>query len=298
MIQDIDYLTIFPVTRSGYDKGQDFGNDKVAKTSKWTKRSLLVVAIAGALLVMSPVRAAMPPGMEVFDNATEISDADLGHMRGKFVAAGQVMYFGVEMVTQWLTASGQLISASGNLQVNVAGSTPQVSFKPSITVDQGAPTNQTAIQGVSTASGGGGLQNVNGVVQSIQVAGAANGVANSIGMNVRVSSALPDNQLQSGPLSASIITPNGSLASVSLGAGGMQVSVAVPDQGQAIQQIRNAGGSVGGQVLQSVQLGGNLNQIHNMIQLNVQMSNLGSNLASRSGDMLQAMQLMPPHPTF
>lgn len=268
---------------------------RLAACAKFHKHSVLAmsVAMAGAMLAMTPARAGPPPGLVL----SELSDSALGLMRGKFLTAGQVMYFGVEIVTKWQTASGQKISAAGNLEINLAGNTPQVSFKPTITVEQKATTSVAGNHGTTLVSGGGGLQNVNGVVQNIQVAGASNGVTNTIGLNIKNSPAQPGLQtLPGSPLNASTTTANGSTASVSLGANGLNVAVAVPDQGQAVQRIRTTG-MHGGQVLQSVQLGGNSNQIQNMINLNVQM-NSGAGLASHAGNVLQALKMMPQGSVF
>ncbi|MDP1885957.1 hypothetical protein [Polaromonas sp.] len=262
----------------------------------WQQRAL-VAALAGALATLPLARAALPPDLNVFDHATVIADDELGHMRGKFVAAGQVMYFGVEMVTQWLASSGQAITASGVLQINLSGNTPQVSFVPTITVEQKAAMGGAASQGSAVAGGGGGLQDVTGVVQNIQVAGTSNGITNTIGINVQNASGQPAPQPQStGLLSASTTTASGSVASVGLGSNGMNVAVAVPDQGRAMQQIRQVGMG-GGQVLQSVQLGGDVNQIHNRINLNVQM-NSASGPASPAGNQLLGMKLMPQSGAF
>ncbi|MDI1268297.1 MAG: hypothetical protein PSV40_04250 [Polaromonas sp.] len=256
-----------------------------------------MAALAGALATLPLARAALPPDLNVFDHATVIADDELGHMRGKFVAAGQVMYFGVEMVTQWLASSGQAITASGVLQINLSGNTPQVSFVPTITVEQKAAMGGAASQGSAVAGGGGGLQDVTGVVQNIQVAGTSNGITNTIGINVQNASGQPAPQPQStGLLSASTTTASGSVASVGLGSNGMNVAVAVPDQGRAMQQIRQVGMG-GGQVLQSVQLGGDVNQIHNRINLNVQM-NSASGPASLAGNQLLGMKLMPQSGAF
>lgn len=262
----------------------------------WQQRAL-VAALAGTLATLPLARAALPPDLNVFDHATVIADDELGHMRGKFVAAGQVMYFGVEMVTQWLASSGQAITASGVLQINLAGNTPQVSFVPTITVEQKAAMGGAAGQGSAVVAGGGGLQDVTGVVQNIQVAGTSNGITNTIGINVQNTSGQPAAQAPTtGPLSASTTTASGSVASVGLGSNGMSVAVAVPDQGRAMQQIRQVGMG-GGQVLQSVQLGGDVNQIHNRINLNVQM-NSASGPASPAGNQLLGMKLMPPSGAF
>jgi hypothetical protein len=260
----------------------------------WQQRAL-VAALAGALTTLPLARAALPPDLNVFDHASEVPDGELGHMRGKFVAAGEVMYFGVEMVTRWLASSGQAITASGVLQINLAGRTPQVSFVPTITVEQKAAMGGSSSQGSAVATGGGGLQDVTGVVQNIQVAGTSNGISNTIGINVQNGSGAPALQAQ-GALSASTTTASGSVASVGLGGNGMSVAVAVPDQGRAMQQIRQVGMG-GGQVLQSVQLGGDVNQIQNRINLNVQM-NSASGPASPSGNLLLGMKLMPQSGTF
>lgn len=262
----------------------------------------LIVGLMGVLLVTSPAQAGLPnkvmPNKGILSQITEISDADLGQMRGKYVAPGQVMYFGVEMVTQWIAASGELISASGNLEVNLAGSNPQVGFRPIITVEQYAPTADSTNYGSEVVSGGAGLQNVNGVVQNIQVAGVSNGISNNVGLNVKFSSSAPpsDSSLKDKSPNISAITPNGSIASVGLTQSGLRVSVAVPNQGQALQQIRN--GSNGGQLLQSVQLAGNLNQIQNMIHLSVQFNALDNGLQGQTGQMLQALRSLPPSALF
>ena len=262
----------------------------------WQQRAL-VTALAGTLATLPLARAALPPDLNVFDHATVIADDELGHMRGKFVAAGQVMYFGVEMVTQWLASSGPAITPSGVLQISLAGNTPQVSFVPTITVEQKAAMGGAAGQGSAVAAGGGGLQDVTGVVQNIQVAGTSNGITNTIGINVQNTSGQPAAQAPStGPLSASTTTASGSVASVGLGSNGMSVAVAVPDQGRAMQQIRQVSMG-GGQVLQSVQIGGDVNQIHNRINLNVQM-NSASGPASPAGNQLLGMKLMPPSGAF
>lgn len=290
--------TIYSLALAAAQKQKPWHRKPVATvcSRSWQQRAV-VAALAGALATLPLARAALPPDLNVFDHAAVLADDELGHMRGKFVTAGQVMYFGVEMVTQWLASSGQMITASGVLQINLAGSTPQVSFVPTITVEQRAAASGSAGQGSAVAVGGGGLQDVTGVVQNIQVAGTSNGITNTIGINVRNASGPSAVQpSSSGVLSASTTTASGSVASVGLGGNGMSVAVAVPDQGRAMQQIRQVGMG-GGQVLQSVQLGGDVNQIHNRINLNVQM-NSASGPASPAGNQLLGMKLIPQSAAF
>lgn len=267
-----------------------------ASGKKWPQRALAAV-LAATVSTLPLARAAMPPDMHVFDHAAVIPDAELGHMRGKFVTAGQVMYFGVEMVTQWLSASGQAITASGLLQVSLAGDAPQARFTPHITVEQRATAASPAGGSLTAAGGAGGLQDVQGVVQNIQVAGTSNGITNTIGINVNASSVAPEMQPASaGSLTASTTTAGGSVATVGLGADGMKVAVTVPDQGRTVQQIHRSS-MVGGQVLQSVQLGGDVNQIQNRINLNVQM-NPGAGAASQTANMLLGMKMIPQRGIF
>lgn len=269
---------------------------RAASCNRHRQRALAAV-LAAAVSALPLARAAMPPDTHVFDHAAVVPDAELADMRGKFVAAGQVMYFGVEMVTQWLSASGQAITASGILQVSLAGDAPQIRFTPHITVEQRAATAGPAGGSFAAAGGAGGLQDVQGVVQNIQVAGASNGITNTIGINVNASPAAPEVQpAPGGSLTASTTTAGGSVATVGLGADGMKVAVMVPDQGRAVQQIHRTG-MVGGQVLQSVQLGGDVNQIQNRINLNVQM-NPGAGPASQAGNMLLGLKMIPQRGTF
>lgn len=267
-----------------------------ASGRRWPQRALAAV-LAAAVSSLPLARAAMPPDTHVFDHAAVIPDAELGHMRGKFVTAGQVMYFGVEMVTQWLSGSGQAITASGLLQVSLAGDAPQIRFTPHITVEQRTASAGPGAGSMTAAGGAGGLQEVQGVVQNIQVAGTSNGITNTIGINVNASEAAPEMRPASGgPLTASTTTAGGSMATVGLGADGMKVAVVVPDQGRTVQQIHRSG-MVGGQVLQSVQLGGDVNQIQNRINLNVQM-NPGAGPASQAPHMLHGMKMIPQRGVF
>lgn len=270
-----------------------------SKLRRWSRKPL-AMALIGALSMTATANAGLPPDLGVFDQAEELPDAALGHMRGKFVSSGQVMYFGVEMVTRWQTAAGEVIRAGAEFGVNFAGHTPRVEFRPTITAEHnGTPSLQTA-QGNSMASGAGGLDNVSGVVQNIQVAGTSNGVGNTIGMNVEMlsspSTAPASAPAANGPETQSVQTASGTTATVSMAGNGIGVAVTVPDQGRAVQQIRNVAQG-GGQVLQSVQLGGNLNQIHNLINLNVKMD-ATNGLSSHSAQVLSGLRMLPQSGTF
>lgn len=256
------------------------------KTLCWTARHKSQIAFT-AIIMSCGVTAnhahAEIPEMAVFANAQVVPDQVLGETRGKFISNGQVMNFGVEMVTQWITSTGEVINAAGRLTIDVSGAQPRASFVPNITVQQTTPQNIVVSPGNNFVSGSEGLNNVTGVVQTIQAAGNANGIGNSIGVKIRRS----DNAATPSPGGSSVNslgmnTASGSSANVSLANNGMSVGVNVANQGQSMQAIRSvAQGS--GQVMQSVRLGGDFNQINNLINLDIQLRNsaVNNNLDSR-----------------
>ena len=257
------------------------------------KKTMMSIFYGGALLIASSASAGiLPSDISVFAQAEELSDNFLGNMRGKFVSSGNIMYFGVEMSTQWRTSVGETITATANLDVNLSNNEPQVTFTPNITTEQDNTLQTATINGTSEV--GGALDGVSGVVQNIQVAGTSNGIANSIGMNVQRLSGPSINQPTgvTSDKSMSVQTVSGSTATVSMANNALGVSVVVPNQGQTTQQIRSLAMG-GGQVMQSVQLGGDQNQIRNMINLTVQMNALSSTMNARTGDVLTAMRMLP-----
>jgi len=280
-----------------------FINNEGARTNKLVtttrlglvfKKSMISILCGGTIFIGSSANAGiLPSDISVFAQAEELSDNSLSGMRGKFVTSGNIMYFGVEMVTQWRTSAGETITATGDLGINFSNNTPQVSFKPTITAEQDNTPAVATNSGSSVVGGGGGLDGVSGIVQNIQVAGTSNGIDNSIGINVQRVSGTPTNQsLGTSENSMSVQTAGGSTATVSMANNAFGVSVNVPSQGKTIQQIRGLAMG-GGQVMQSVQLGGDQNQIRNLINLNVQMNALSSSMSARMGDVLAGLKMLP-----
>ena len=263
---------------------------KLLQTCK-IKRPVLAL-LTSSLFMINQVSAA-----NLNYKVTELSDEILTHMRGKFISAGEMRYFGVEMVTYWRAPTGELIVASANLGVDFTGSNPQVGFMPTITVQQDNSTNAVTpfANNHSLATGGGGLEDVTGVVQNIQVAGISNGVTNTIGLTVEASSAPVHSSLPSvsGSQSLSELTPNGTTIDVDLSNNQMGVAVTVPNQGLALQHIRRT--TSGGQVRQLAQVGGNLNQIRNLINLNITTDPQRAKLSSEAvSSVLSSIRLLAP----
>jgi hypothetical protein len=240
----------------------------------------LALALAGILSFSPIARAALPQGLEMFNGMQEVSDSDLGHMRGKFASNNQVLYFGIEMVSKWQTPAGNLVTAGANLNIDFrgnGGSTPTVQYVPTVTiVQQGQGANSPQSGNANGVSGGAGLANVSGVSQSIQVAGQSNAIHNGINMQVDLTSAAQGGSIanavqgQAGAVSAT--GNDGTVATVTLANNSIGVNVVVPGQGQVLQQIRNQG------MFQSARIGGDLNQIQNAITMHI-----GLNTASGTG---------------
>lgn len=253
----------------------------------------IALALAGILFIAPTARAGLPPGVEVFNDMQEVSDADLGHMRGKFASNNQVLYFGVEMASQWQTPNGSLVTAGANLDIdfrNQNGNTPSVHYVPTVTITQQGQTIQSSQNGsANVVSGGGGLANVNGVSQSIQVAGKDNGIRNDISMQVDVTSTQGGGSIpgaiqgQAGTVSTT--GGDGTVASVTLSNNSIGLNVTVPGQGQILQQIRNQG------VFQAARIGGDANLIHNQITMHIGLSQAGLGVGSMAA--FQSLKGLP-----
>ncbi|MTI62902.1 hypothetical protein [Methylophaga sp.] len=285
-------------------KENTFGMENRSSTNKGSRSVSKLfkprIAAASALLFcISPIHYAQAelPEMSVFANAQEVPDEVLGETRGKFVYAGEIMSFGVRMVTEWITSSGEVINASGTLAVNMGTGQPSVSFEPVISVQQLQPVNHAAAAGNNIVSSGQGLENVSGVVQTIQVAGNTNGIGNSIGVSVRRYQSGNTAPSGSSTSNLNVTTPSGNSAAVALANNGLSVNVNVVNQGQAQQAIRSISQG-NGQVLQSVRLGGDLNQIRNLINLDIQTRNHNVSSSASTQQLMSSLRQLSQSTPF
>lgn len=216
------------------------------------------------------------PDVSVFAHAQEIPDSALSHMRGRGILNGQLVQFGIEMFSKWRTDNGNRLSAGATMVVNHLNGTPQVSFQPHLSFSTDGTISPSPGGATQSAQGGDGIQNVNGVGQSIQIAGNSNSISNSANLTVTADpvTTAPGSGNQG---SQTISGPGNSTLSATLDNGGMGVSISTP-QGQAMQQIR--GNSFGHTnvtgLVQMVQATGNMQQIENVMNLRVQLQSLAS----------------------
>lgn len=212
--------------------------------------SLPVAAPASASDTEAPQRSAL----------YEIPDSELGAMRGRYIVGdNRVAWFGVTMVSTWMTAAGQQLQGAMTLGFDLRGARPEVSFAPSVTITEQAPgLADVAGAGVVDA---GGLANVGGLVQSVQVAGDGNTARNGLTLRLR-----------DGDTPAAAAIAGATVAETSLGGaqaraafedGGARILLQVAGQGAAEQWIDAR--AVG----QSIRLTGDGHAVGNQLQLDL-----------------------------
>ncbi|MDH5822624.1 hypothetical protein QFW77_06410 [Luteimonas sp. RD2P54] len=240
---------------------------------------LLPVLLAGLAAV--PAWGQSTPQGPAPRGLTEIPDAELGAMRGRYTVGNDaVLWFGVSMVSTWQTQAGQTLQGQLNVGFDFSKGKPSVSFMPSVSITA-ADAPLSAPQGqrsVDTA----GLDNVSGLVQGVQVAGDGNAARNLTTLTVRDGEA-PSGGLEVGSAQASA-TGAGMSASAGFDGSAAQVLLQVDGHGIARQWIRP--GSLG----QSVALTGDGQAVSNQLHMELVRQSLPASAALDQG-VAQAISL-------
>lgn len=228
-----------------------------------TTRRFLALALLPATVLATPT----PPDVKVH-HVTQLSDAELGALRGRYVGPSGVTYFGVEMTTRWVNPAEQ-IDAGLRLGLSMAGpGQPQVELRPVLNVVSLADAAALEAQGTAVV-GNDSLGNITGAMQNIQVAGNYNAVRQDI--ELVVLHAAPDTgpaaPVTPGSLQLAQQTPGGTRIEIRADATQVGLDLDNPDRGHVIQQIR--GGPTQAGLLQSTQLPSDLNQVHNLMRITV-----------------------------
>ena len=224
--------------------------------------SLAALALAGlarpchAQQAPAPMRAALQ----------EIPDSELGAMRGRYIVGdNRIAWFGVSMVSSWTTDSGQTVQGALRIGFDLSAGKPMLSFEPTVTITDGtAAQSASGLRHVDAA----GLANVDGLVQSIQVAGDGNFARNGATLTVRSGDA-PDGASVAGAGSASAQS-GGASAHVGFENGAARVLLQVAGQGATEQWI--GANSVG----QSIRIAGDGQAVSNQLQLDLVRQSLPS----------------------
>jgi hypothetical protein len=211
----------------------------------------------------------------------ELSDTELAQLRGLYVLPDRVIHFGVTMNTIWQNSAGQSVGALVSLRVDgLAEPSLHVSF-----TDQSG--NGTAVTpGAGQVIGGAGLNNVDGIVQSVRSAGDYNDGLNDLSIVVtNGESTLPaaTGVAWSG---AGAFGNDAGEVMVTSHAGGLQIALQAAGQGTALQQIGSSG------ISQQTSINGSLNTVRNIAALNVALRErpMGLDLANCTWEQMRALR--------
>ena len=111
--------------------------------------------------------------------APTVPDPVLAKMCGRGELGGQIVFFGIQMQTQWQQGATTQ-SSSLNVALNSSGNT----FVPTITFVQNNAQLSRQLAPKDVQMQAAGLNNVHGVTQGIQIGGDYNTVGNNVTMNV------------------------------------------------------------------------------------------------------------------
>jgi len=209
---------------------------------------------------------------EVVPGMVVVPDPKLAVMRGKYVAStNQVVYFGVQMQTNWETPNGVLLNAGAAVQVNMTNSTPEVKFYPTASVVPAENDVEYTDTSGRTASSD-GVNNISGITQSIQTAGDFNSTKNVTRINFL--DEVPVDDALNGDLSSAAFeyTNSGVVMSghSTLDENSAVVHLEVDGQGVAEQSIRGSvEGANGKGVYQTITVLGDHHQITNQLNMDV-----------------------------
>lgn len=231
-----------------------------------------------ALLAISTVGLSAPPAVAAvsdftdFASGRQLSDAELGQMRGRFVDKGSLMFFGVQMTSEWRTSQGEHLMVQGNLLGDLRGRVPKVTFEPRLTMVSMKEQGATGPGGNGATVRDAGTGNARGVVQTIQAGGDFNAAANDLQIDVLDASAHKGRSTQAIGDALERRLPSGTRMTVHNGAEGMGVALEVPGMGRVTQAIVPSRG-----LRQSIQLTSDLQQVRNLTRLQLYMDRRSAN---------------------
>lgn len=263
-------------------------------------RRWALVATSTALLAAcaAPPRVAHDWNARAIEQVALVPDTELAAMRGRFVQAGQVQHFGIQMFSSWLTEQGVLMNAALEWSADRNGNvqTPTVRFYHQAPDLDGGPAAVTLADlaradplqalrflnsgGLSlpaptplpATAGAGGLETARGAVQSVQAAGDRNSIGNDMRFNVTEGAAI----VPPAAAPAALGTPQpltetttvqfdtGAKATAFIEPNAIGLAVKIGSSGSILQEIR---GGVG-RAAQHVNVRSNVNVIRNGMTVN------------------------------
>jgi hypothetical protein len=216
-------------------------------------------------------------------NTVELSDQELAQLRGRYVLPGHVVHFGITMTSAWEN-SGQRLDASVSLQAQ------QGMAQPLITVTANANGQGPALAaGSGTVLGGQGLNNVEGISQSVRTAGDINTARNDLSITISRNGQAPALDRSGTPLSGAFSTHTslGNAKVQTTPNGGLQVAIQAKGQGNSLQQLG------GGGLRQSTDIISSKNNVSNLTHLDVVLQGTRTSLEGLNCNLDQLRGLRP-----
>jgi len=200
---------------------------------------------------------------------TELSDAELSAIRGMYVSRSKIQYFGLSMATQWGTPDRTTHNVGMSIAMRVDGNTPNVQITRSGNIGSEVDASSVTRAEVNPA-----LEQIGGVVQSIQVAGVDNAVHNKLALNIIEYEAVevPDQQLDLPNGRQAYQANNGVSTDFSISDQKLGYNIAT-EQGVVTQALAYNALTNTNQLLQSVNIFGNGQRVVNSIRLDVAFEN-------------------------
>ena len=241
------------------------------------KIRLLVLLLALSLAPFGAGAAEGMPGERIPQPATDVqpvSDSTLDSMRGRFITgAGQILYFGVEMLSTWHSPDGRVLSGSALLSFDFSKGMPQVTFVPTVSIVQGSGSG-VLVDTTGRSIDASGLANVSGIAQGIQIVGDHNSAGNST--ELHVTTTLPAST-DAGIAGNAALAVGDASASVALQPDSMAVTLGMDGQG-SLRQIIRGDVSGSGSVLQTVSLLGDGHDVGNQLRITLVQPSTGTAL--------------------
>jgi len=263
----------------------------------------------GAALWLA-LTAMSPPATGIEGLGKPVSDAELSDMRGKFISPEGISYFGLQLQTSWQGQDGITTYATVLFNVDFAngassgGGTPHLLIGWSRDCDGcgdaaldvpgfGSSAQDGYVAIVSNGAGSspvGGLQTVQGAVQTQQIAGADNHVLNDMKILV-----VPADQVHSmTPAGLSEITQSASKSfidgdKVDFVLGSNQIALAL-SSGEGRDFVLQSVDGAEKQAAQHVVLNSDLNAIKNAVSITVGLDQLKQLDRPQVGNALSAMK--------
>jgi len=214
--------------------------------------------------------------------AQPIGEDEMGQMRGRFVAADRVLYFGMVLQSNLAGQNGNSLSAGLAFAVNFKSGTPQVVTDLTWATQNG--TSATDVEGSGVLGRQTPLGGISGGIgQVIQVTGQGNQAFNQATLDLINSApgSLFPNGIPNG-------MPCGSSCQSAIQNNALKVLVVMPGVGSAGQSIGP------GIILQGIRLNGDLAQASNTMSMYLQLAQFTGLDTLGISTILQSVPL-PPH---